>query len=120
MNAGTGIADLSPRDEWKSADFAGRRGRPACALGDVFIDLTVFIRTWTESLDRRVDHARVDLLDLLPGKAHPIDRAGREVFDHHIAFLDELCEDLITRRRFRVQRHAALVAVQHREIETVH
>src|SRR5690349_24026902 len=119
MNAGAGIADLGPRNHRESIDLSGSRGRSAGTLSDILIDLAIFERTRPEPLYRGVDHPRINLLNLLPGKAHAIDRAGSVVFHHHIAFLDELSKDFLARFGLRVQRHAALVAVQHREVKAV-
>src|SRR5439155_8274100 len=104
----------------KTADFAGGRGRPAGALGHVLIDFAVFVRSRAEALHRRIDHPRIDLLDRFPGKAHAIDRAGREVFHHHIAYFNQPGEDLLAPLSLRIERQAALVRVEHREVETVH
>ena len=59
----------------------------ARALGDVLVDLAVLVGAGAEALDRGIDHARVELLDALPGEPHAIERAGREVLDQHVAFL---------------------------------
>src|ERR1700730_13479317 len=119
MNAGAGIADLGARNHRETVDLTGSRGRSAGTLSDILIDLAILKRTRPESLDRGIDHPRIDLLNLHPGKAHAIDRAGIEVFDHHVAFLDELPKDFLARFGLGVQRHAALVAVQHREVKAV-
>jgi hypothetical protein len=65
-------------------------------------------------------HARIDFLDPLPAEAHAVDRAGCEVLHHHIAGLDQLLEDLLAGRGLGVERDAALVAVQHGEVEAIH
>src|SRR5581483_10715533 len=119
VDAGARVADLRAGDERHAIDLAGRRGGAAGALRDVLVDLAVLERTRTESLHRGVDHPRIDLLNLLPRKAHPIDRARRVVLDHHVAAFDEFGEDLLTRRGLRVEGDAALVRVQHREVEAV-
>src|SRR5262249_27309545 len=119
VNAGPGIADLRPGHEWNAIDLTRRRGRSAGTLRDVLIDLPVFVGTGTEPLYRRVDHARVDLLDFLPREAHAIDGARGVVLDHHVALLDQLREDALASLGLRVQRDGALVAVQHREIQAV-
>ena len=119
VDAGAGIADLGAGHHGNAIDLSGRRGRAARALRDVLIDLAVFERTRAESFHRGIDHSRIDLLNLLPRKAHAIDRAGRVVLHHHVAFFDQLREDLLAGFGLRIQRDAALVAVQHREIEAV-
>src|SRR5262249_52741610 len=119
MNAGPGIPDLGARNHRETIDLTGSRSRSAGALSDILVDFTILKRARPESLDRGIDHPRIDLLNLLPGKAHAIDRAGSVVLDHHVTFLDELSEDFLARFGLRVQRHASLVAVQHREIKAV-
>src|SRR5215472_8062033 len=119
MNASSGIADLGARNNRETIDLTGSRGRSARALSDILIDLAILKRARPESLDRSVDHARIDLLNLFPGKAHAIDRAGSVVFDHDVAPLDELSKDFLARFGFGVQRQASLVAVQHREVKAV-
>ena len=89
----------APVTERDAIDLAGGRGGAAGALRDVLVDLAVFERTGTEALHRGVDHPRIDLLDLLPRKAHAIDRAGRVVLHHDVALLDQLREDLLARPR---------------------
>ena len=119
MDAGAGIADLGAGHQRDAIDLPGRGGRAARALRDVLIDLAVFERAGPESFDRGIDHSRIDLLYFLPRKAHAIDRAGRVVLHHHVAFFDQLREDLVAGFGLRIQRDAALVAVQHREIQAV-
>jgi hypothetical protein len=110
---------MRARHERESVDLAGGRRRAAGALGDVLVDLAIDERPRAEALDRRVDHPRIDLLDLLPREPHAIDRARAEVLDHHVAGLDQPREDLGACLGLRVERDAALVAVQHREVEAV-
>src|SRR6185437_11313383 len=73
----------------------------------------------TESLDRGVDHPRIDFLNALPGKTHAVYRAGREILDHHVAFLDEFGEYPGAGIRLGIERDAAFAAVQHGEIQAV-
>src|SRR5579862_2586235 len=119
MNASAGIADLGARDHREAVDLTGGRGRSASTLSDILIDLAILKRAWPESLDRSINYPRIDLLNLLPGKAHAIDRARCVVFDHHVALFDELSKDFLARFGLGVQRHAALVAVKHREVKAV-
>src|SRR5262249_34356627 len=60
-----------------------------------------------------------DLLNFFPWKTHAIDRTGGKVFHHYVTLLDQFREYLFAYLSFWVQRNAALVAVQHCEIETV-
>jgi hypothetical protein len=59
-------------------------------------------------------------LNLLPGKSHTVDGTRSKVFDHHVTMLDELGKDLFALGILGVQREAALVVVQHCEVEAVH
>src|SRR3978361_1551602 len=52
MQAGAAVADLRAGDQRQAVAEAGGRGRTAGALGDVLVDLAVFIRSGTEALDR--------------------------------------------------------------------
>ena len=99
---------------------AGGAGRAAGALGDVLVDFALFKGARAEALDRGVDHARVDFLYALPGETHAVQCPGRKVLHHHIAFFDEPGENFLALVVLGVQRDAALVVVQHREVKTVH
>ena len=120
MQPGAGIADLGARDQRWPIEKTGCRGRPAGTLRDIFIDLAILIGTRAEPFYRGVNHARVDFLDFFPRKPHPVDGAGCEIFHHHIAFLDKPGEYLFAGLGLGVERHAALVVVQHGEIKAVH
>ena len=119
MQTGARIADLRARHKRRTIVEPGRRGRAARALRDVFVDLAVLVGPGAESLDRGVNHARINLLYFLPGKTHAIDGAGGEVLDHDVAHLDQLCEDPFACWSFGIQRDAALVRIQHRKIKAV-
>src|SRR6185312_6996245 len=71
-----GVADLRAGDERRAVVEAGRRRGAARALRDVLVDLAILVGPGTEALDRRDDHLRIELLDTLPGEAHPVERAG--------------------------------------------
>jgi hypothetical protein len=89
-------------------------------LRDVLVDLAILVRTGAEALDRCDDHARIELLDALPGEAHAVERAGREVLDQHVAMPDQRLEHRLALRMLRIEGDRALVVVQHREVEAVH
>ena len=88
VQPGAAVADLRAGDHRRAVVEAGRRGRAAGALRDVLVDLAVLVRAGAEALDRGDDHPRVELLDVLPGEAHAVERARREVLDQHVALLD--------------------------------
>ena len=94
MQAGAAVADLRAGDERRALAEAGGRGRAAGALRDVLVDLAVLVRTGAEALHRGDDHARVELVDVLPGQPHAVERAGREILHQHVAVLDQPVEDL--------------------------
>ena len=92
MNAGARIADLrAGHQRWAVVEAGGAR-RAAGALGDVLVDFAVFVGTRAEAFHRSVDDARIESVNRFPGKALAIERAGREVFDHHVAAPESACE----------------------------
>ena len=119
MQPGAGIADLRAGDERRPLAEAGGGGGAAGALGDVLVDLAVLVGAGAEALDRGHDHARVELVDVLPGEPHAVERAGREVLHQHVAMLDQALDDLLALGMLGIDRDRALVAVEHREIEAV-
>src|SRR6185503_6649644 len=63
--------------------------------------------------------ARIELVNDLPGKPLAVERAGSEVLHHHVASLDELAKSLFALFALGIERDAALIAVEHGEIEAV-
>ena len=119
MQAGAGVADLRTGHQRRSLAEAGGRSGAARALRDVLVDLAVLVGAGAEALDRRDDHARVGLVDVLPGQPHAVERAGREILHQHVAMLDQPLEDFLALGMLRVDRDRALVAIEHREVERV-
>ena len=95
MQPGAAIADLRAGDERRAVAEAGRRGRAAGALRHVLVDLAVLVGTGAETLHRGHDHARIELVDVLPGQPHAVERAGGEILHQHVAFLDQPVEDFL-------------------------
>jgi hypothetical protein len=120
MQSGSAVADLRTGDERRAVVEAGRRCCATGALRDVLVDLAVFVWAGAESLDRRHDHARVELIHPLPREPHAVERARGEVLHEHIAFLHERFEDGFPFRVLAVDGDRALVAIEHREVQTVH
>ena len=89
MQARARVADLRAGHERRTVAEAGGRSRTAGALRDVLVDFAVFVRAGAKALDRSDDHARVQLVDVLPGEAHAIERAGREVLDQDVALFNK-------------------------------
>src|SRR5262245_25388208 len=119
MQAGAGIADLRTGDERRAFTKAGRGGGAAGALRDVLVDLAILVGAGAEALDRGHDHARVGLVDVLPGETHAVERTRREILHQHVAVLDQPLEDLLALGMLGVDGDRALVAVEHGEIEAV-
>ena len=107
VHAGVAVAQGGSRDHGAGLlafPPAGGGGCAAGALGHVFVDLQVFVVVAVaEALDRSQDHLGVEFLNALPGKAHAVQRAGAEVLDQHIAFLDEFFQNGLAFRLFGVQ-----------------
>ena len=119
MQAGAAVADLRAGDQRRTFAEAGGRGRAAGALRDVLVDLAVLVGPGAEALDRGDDHARVELVDVVPGQPHAVERAGREVLHQHVALLDQRIEHTHALRVLGVDGDRALVVVEHGEIEAV-
>src|SRR5262245_18765760 len=119
MKPGAAIADLRASDQRRSVTETRGRGRTARALRNVLVDLAILIRAGAEAFHRSHDHARIELVDVLPGEAHAIERAGGEILNEHIAGLDQLVEHTLALRMLGVDRDRALVVIEHREVERV-
>src|SRR5665213_194927 len=119
MQAGAAIANLRAGHQGRTLAEAGSRSRAAGALRDVFIDLAVLVGTGTEALDRGDDHARIELVDALPGEPHAIKRAGREVLHQNITCFHQRLQHAHALRMLGVDSDRALVVVEHGEVERV-
>jgi hypothetical protein len=64
-------------------------------LGDVLVNLAILVGAGPEALHRGNDHARVELVDVLPGEAHAIERSRRKIFNQHVAMLDQPFKNLL-------------------------
>src|SRR5438309_693747 len=113
------VADLRGGHERRTVVEAGGGRRAAVALRDVLVDLVVLVRPGAETLDRSDDHARVELLDPLPGEAHPVERSGREILHQHVAVLHQALEHRLAAGALGVEGEGALVVIQHGEVEAV-
>ena len=120
VQPGAAVADLGAGHQRHAVAEAGGGGRAAGALRDVLVDLAILVRAGAETLDRGHDQFRVDGLDRLPGKAHAVEHAGREVLHQHVAGFHQRGEDFLAFRILGVERDRALVVVQHGEIQAVH
>src|SRR5215510_7225713 len=119
VQTGAAVADLRAGDERRTLAEAGRGGGAAGTLGDVLVDLAILVGAGAEALDRGHDHARIGLVDVLPGQPHAVERAGREILHQHVAVLDQPIEDLLALGMLGVDGDRTLVAVEHGEIEAV-
>ena len=113
------VADLRAGDERRAVAEAGGRGRAAGALRDVLVDLAVLVGAGPKALHRGDDHARIELVDVLEGQAHAVERAGREILHQHVALLHQPVEDFLALGMLGVDRDRAFAAVEHGEIEAV-
>ena len=119
VEAGAAVADLGAGDHRHVVAEAGGGRRPAGALGDVLVDLARLVGAGAEALDRGHDHARIQLPHPLPAEPQPVDRAGRQVLDHHVAGPHQALQHLLAGRVLAVELDRALVVVEHGEIEAV-
>src|SRR6476620_7825199 len=89
----------------------------ACAIGS---KLFMCVRAvGTETLDGCEDEPRIDLLQVFPAEAQPVQCAGPEVLDQHIGLRDDLPEQRLGFVALQVQRQAALVGIEREEEELV-
>src|SRR5262245_9740445 len=119
MQAGAAVADLCARDERRSVPEPGRRGGATGALGHVLIDLAVLVRSRSKAFHGGINHARIELLDALPGEAHAVECTWREVLHQDVAALHQPLEDLHAFLVLAVDGDRTLVVVQHGEVERV-
>src|SRR5205085_6005191 len=94
MQPGAAVADLRAGDQRRTLAEAGSGRRAAGALRDVLVHLAILVRAGAKALDRGDDHARVELMDMLPGESHTVERARSEILHQHVAILDQLFDDL--------------------------
>src|ERR1041384_1624960 len=92
MHAGAAVANLCASYGRRPVLPARGAGRAPHALRAVFIGLEIGVAAGAEALDRGVADSRIDLLDALPGEALPVEHAGAEILDHHVAAADQLLQ----------------------------
>ena len=96
---------------------AGDRHHPAHALRDLVEARPVAIGpVLAETGNAAENNALIDLLQALVIDAETVLYVGTEILHHDVGFLDHAQEDGAAFRRFEVESHAALVAVQILEI----
>src|SRR6267378_911060 len=98
MQAGAAVADLRAGDERRAVVETSGGSRAAGTLGDVLIDLAVLVRSRTETLDGCDNHARVELLDPLPGESHTIQCSGSKILHQHVTALHQALQHLLALR----------------------
>src|SRR2546430_4132207 len=92
--------------------LAGEAHDPAHSLHDEVVRGPRATRTvLPEPADVAQDRARIDPAHAFVGKAEARERAGTEVLDDDVAFLDEPLEHALAVRILEVDGHAALVAI---------
>src|SRR5665213_1580963 len=116
MQASARVADLRASDERRTIAKARRRRRAAGALRDILVDFAVLVRAGTKTLHRGDDHARIELMDVLEGKTHAVERAGREILDQHVAPLHQSIENFLAPRTLAIDGDRTLAAVENGEI----
>ena len=119
MQAGAAVADLRAGHQRRAVVESGGRGRSAGALRNVLVYLALFVRSGTKAFDRGHDHAGIEFLDAFPGESHTIQRSGREIFHQNVAMLHQSFQHLLALLTLGVERHGALVVIEHREIQAV-
>ena len=120
MHARVAVAERRPADGRRAVPETGGGGGPARALRHVVVDLEILIgRAFAEALDRPEDDPRIELVNALPGEAHPIQRARREVLDQDVGVADQRLQDRLAFGRLGIERQRSLVAVELREVERV-
>ena len=119
VDAGPRVADLCTGRGGRPVFETGGGHRAAHRLRDDFVGLEVEVLAGAESLDRRIDQARVDLTQRLPGEPEPIDDARTEILDEDVDAGHQIGEDLLPLVALHVEGDAAFVAVEHREIQAV-
>ena len=93
-------------------DRPGHVGEPAHHLHDLVERRPLLVRPGQEALERAIDQARIDLLEILrpqPALGH---RVRREVLDQHVGRLQQLHQHRPALGRIGVERQALLVAVE--------
>ena len=111
--AGGKVGDRNAGANRALAGQAGDRHQPAHALGDLIEAGPVSIRAGlAEAGNAGINEPRVDLRQRLVVDAKPLLHVRTEILDHDIGLLDHALERGQALRRFEVERHAALVAVQ--------
>src|SRR6202030_2354842 len=77
-------------------------------------------RAGAEAFHRGHDNSRVEPNYRGPSEAHAIEGTGGKILNQHIAMLDQLFQYLLALLALGIERHRALVVVEHREIQPVH
>src|SRR6185503_11108650 len=67
MKPGAAVADLRAGHQWRTLAETRGRGRTARTLRDVLVDFAILVRAGAEALHRSDDHARIELVDVVPG-----------------------------------------------------
>src|SRR5882757_1057393 len=119
MDSGARVTDLCTGRHGRPVLETCGGHRPAHRLRDDFVGLVVEELAGTESLDRGIDQARVDLTQPFPGEPEPIDDTGTEVLNEDVDPRHQTGEDLLALFALHVEGDAAFVAVEHREVEAV-
>ena len=119
VQRGDAAGDVVHRDAdlgWPPARVAGHHHDAGHALRDDVVAAALAVGAGlAEARHRRVDQAGVGLREAVVVDAQALDHAGPEVLHHDVGAGGQLQERLLAARVLQVERHAALVAVEHRE-----
>ena len=119
VHACAGIPNLGSRTGWRAIIPARGAHGPSHSLGDGLICLAVCERTGAEPFAGGINYARIDLPYDLPAESLAVQRTGRKVLDQHVTLLDQLPKNLLSFWGLGVNGDAALIAVEHGEIQAV-
>src|ERR1043166_8092432 len=120
QHAGAGVADGGAGPARRAVFLAGDRHGAAGRLrdhveGEVLLERAAF----AEALHLAIDDRRVDRLDHVVAEPEALDRAGREILDHHVGLAREALDEIEAARVLEIHRGRALVGIILQEVERI-
>ena len=120
VHAGAAVADRRPVVGRRAVRKPRHAHGAAHGLRDGLEALEVGVgAVGAEALDGGIDQPRIDFLQLLPAKPHPVERARSEILDQHVGAGDQFAEQLLALVGLEVEGQAALVGVEDEEEQLV-
>jgi hypothetical protein len=117
VHAGEEVADRHAHTGRLVGGGAGQRHQARLALGDLVVAGAAALRPVVpETADRQHDESGVDLVQALDREAEPVEHAGAEVLDEHVAVAHQPGQCLATVVGLQVERDRLLVAVARQEV----